>query len=343
MRASNPVEMAALRLGLVPVPLGEAMFGQPLARSVMAGQRLGVFRRLVDGDASAEELAAELELRPAGTKLLLDALAALGHLDVKGEEYSLSRHARRWLDPASDTYIGTFIEHCFDYCGWWDSLEDVIRGGESFEIHEAGPDDPHWRRYIVGQFELARLSAPEVARSLKLGRSPRRLLDVAGAHGWFSAELCRRHPGLEATVLDLPGSAAVGRELIAEAGMSDRVRHVEGDMFESDLGGPYDGALLFNIVHHLEPDAAKNLFRKVGEALEPGAPICVLELLRREPGEKPDQGALLGLFFHLTSGADTYSDDEMASWMADTGFGPARTKVFRSLPGLGLVRAERLE
>ena len=33
--------------------------------------------------------------------------------------------------------------------------------------------------------------------------------------------------------------------------MSDRVAHREGDMFEPDLGGPYDGALLFDIIHHL--------------------------------------------------------------------------------------------
>jgi SAM-dependent methyltransferase len=342
MRASNPVEMVALRLGMVPVPLGEAMFGQPLARSVMAGQRLGVFRRLVDGDATAGELATDLELRPEGIALLLDALAALGHLDVSGERYSLSRAARRWLDPASDTYVGTFIEHCFDYWHWWDNLEEVIRTGVSFEIHEAGPDDPHWRRYIVGQFELARLSAPEVARSLRLGRSPRKLLDVAGAHGWFSAELCRRHPGLEATVLDLPGSAAIGRELIAEAGMSDRVRHVEGDMFESDLGGPYDGALLFNIVHHLSPEDNVRLLRRVRESLAPGGKVAVLDLFTPPAGKRPDAAAFLGLFFHLTSGAGTYGPDELREWLAEAGFGKPRRVRIRRIPAQTLYEAESL-
>ena len=340
MRASNPVELLALRLGMAPVPLGEAMFGQPLARTVMAGQRLGVFKRLVDRKASADELAAELELRPAGTRLLLDGLAALGHLDVDGERYTLSRSARRWLDPASDTYVGTFIEHCFDYWGWWDNLEEVIRTGESFEIHEAGPDDPHWRRYITGQFELARLSAPEVARSLKLGRSPRRLLDVAGAHGWFAAELCRRHDGLEATVLDLPGSVAVGRELIAEQGMSDRVKHVEGDMFESDLGGPYDGALVFNIVHHLSPEDNVRLLRRIREALGPGGKVAVLDLFSAPAGKRPDAGALLGLFFHLTSAAETYSPGDLREWLREAGFRKPRRVRIRRIPAQTLYVAE---
>ena len=340
MRASNPVELAALRLGMVPVPLGEAMFGQPLARTVMAGQRLGVFRRLAGGDATADELASELEVRPAGMRLLLDALVALGHVGTDEGRYSLTRSARRWLDPASDTYIGTFIEHCFDYWGWWDNLEEVLRTGDSFEIHEAGPDDPHWRRYIVGQFELARLSAPEVARSLKLGRSPRRLLDVAGAHGWFAAELCKRHDGLEATVLDLPGSAAVGRELIAEQGMAGRVRHVEGDMFESDLGGPYDGALVFNIVHHLSPEDNVRLLKRVRESLAPGGKVAVLDLFSAPAGKRPDAGALLGLFFHLTSAAETYSPDDLREWLREAGFGKPRRVRIRRIPAQTLYEAE---
>jgi hypothetical protein len=33
-------------------------------------------------------------------------------------------------------------------------------------------------------------------------------------------------------------------------------------MFEADFGGPHDGALCFNIVHHLTPEQAKALFAK---------------------------------------------------------------------------------
>ena len=217
--------------------------------------------------------------------------------------YSLSRTGRKWLDPASDTYVGTHVENCLDYWEWWARLEDVIRTGEGVEIHDFAPDDPHWRRYIRGQFELARLSAPEVAGALRLPPGPRRLLDVAGGHGWFAAELCRRHPGLHATVLDLPASAAVGREIIAEQGMADRVTHVEGDMMSADLGGPYDGALCFNIVHHLPPNGNVELLRRIHAALSPGGTIAVLDLFMPPPDTRADAGAMLGLFFYLTSSA----------------------------------------
>jgi ubiquinone/menaquinone biosynthesis C-methylase UbiE len=179
-----------------------------------------------------------------------------------------------------------------------------------------------------------------VAKAVPLPKGAHSLLDVAGAHGEFSMALCRHHPGLKATVVDLPGSARVGREIVSGAGMDDRVHHVEGDMFEADFGGPHDGALCFNIVHHLTPEQAKALFERIRAVLRPGAPLCVLELYDRPEGQKPDSGSILGLFFHLTSGADTYTVEQVSSWLADSGFGSAEQKTFRTLPSLAMVSAK---
>jgi hypothetical protein len=123
--------------------------------------------------------------------------------------------------------------------------------------------------------------------------------------------------------------------------MAERVSVLDGDMFAADLGGPHDGALCFNIVHHLSPDRARALLERIAAALAPGAPICVLDLYDRPPGRRPDSASFLGLFFLLTSGADTYTIPEVSQWLADAGFGPVRTRRLIQLPGLALLRAER--
>ena len=74
--------------------------------------------------------------------------------------------------------------------------------------------------------------------------------------------------------------------------------------------------------------------------LRPGAPLCVLELYDRPEGQKPDSGSILGLFFHLTSGADTYTVEQVSGWLAESGFGPAEKKTFRTLPSLAMVSAK---
>ena len=158
-----------------------------------------------------------------------------------------------------------------DYWPWWAGLDETVRTGTSSGSHDAPPDDAYWRRYMTGQMELARLSSAEIARRLPLPPSPRALLDIGGGHGAYSARLVERYPTLTATVLDLPGSAAIGRELIAAAGLSDRVRFRDGDATTADLGRGYDAVLCFNLVHHLTQEQAAALFLRAGEALSRAA------------------------------------------------------------------------
>jgi cyclopropane fatty-acyl-phospholipid synthase-like methyltransferase len=212
----------------------------------------------------------------------------------------------------------------------------VLRG-----IHEHPPDDPYWRRYITAMFELARLSAPEVARRLRLSGGACRILDAGGGHGWFAAELCRRNPRLSATVIDLPGSATIGREIISAVGLTDRVVHAEGDILTDDLRGPYDAALVFGVIHHLTPEQNQRLLCRVAESLNPGGLLAVLDMFEPEESRRPDTSAFLGLHFHLTSAAGTYRLEELRSWMSSARFAGLRAGRLRSNPLHTLVTCRK--
>jgi hypothetical protein len=341
-RYDGITERIGAALNLVPVPVGLPMFAMPTARSIQVAQRVGLFQELAREPRTAAELAEQLGLREQGTRRVLDVLVSAQVLRLESSErYAISPRTKKWLDPSSSTYVGDFLADTAHYWSWWQDLEDLVRDGRSVELHDRSPDDPYWRSYITGQYQLARLSSAAVAKAIKLTSQPSSLLDVAGAHGEFSMALCRRHPGLISTVIDLPGSARVGREIVAAAGMAERVRHVESDMFQADLGGPHDGALLFNIIHHLAPQQIQTMFGRIAETLRPGAPLCVLDLYDRPPGRPPDSGSFLGLFFHLTSAADTYSQQQVCEWLTDAGLERPRSKTLPQLPGLALLQAIR--
>lgn len=332
------VERLGLLLNQLPTPIGEAMFAMPVARSLQVAQNTGMLTALAEGPREPAELAEHLGLQAAGTQRMLDVIASLGHLKLRPDgKYEMTERAKRWLDPSSDRYVGDFLADTGHYWEWWGRLEELVRDGSHAELHAKSPDDPYWRSYIRGQYQVARLSSDEVAKAVPLPANAHSVLDVAGGHGEFSMALCRRHPGLKAIVVDLPGSAAVGREIVAEAGMSDRVTHLEGDMFEVEIEGHHDGALCFNIIHHLTPEQIRALFERIRASLRPGAPLCVLDFYDRPPGQKPDSGSILGLFFHLTSGADTYTREEMSRWIEESGFGDVRVDTFRTLPSLAMV------
>jgi 2-polyprenyl-3-methyl-5-hydroxy-6-metoxy-1,4-benzoquinol methylase len=334
------LERVAIRLNLAPMPGAYAMYGMVAGRVVGIAQKIGVIGVLLKGPATAGRVAEQLELEVPGTRLLCENLAGLDVLDQDGHTFSLSKRARKWLDPASDSYIGTWLEHTASYWEWYGDLERILRDGGSFEIHrEPAEDEEYWRVYITGQYELARLSAGEVAKAIRLPERPTELLDVAGAHGWFSAALCRRHPTLNATVLDLPGSARVGRGIIAAAGMSDRVSHRDGDMFAADLGGPYDGVLVFDIIHHLQPEQMETLFGRLRSAMKPGATLAVLDMFRSDARRQRASASALGLFFHLTSGADLPSPVELSEILRAAGFSAPRRKRLRRIPDQDLYQA----
>ena len=330
-------------LNRIPTPVPQTLFAPPTARVVHVGVATGLFERLArGGPARGDDLARALGLQPAGTRLLCECLTAMGHLRVSRDgRYRLSRRSRPWLDPASPRAVTHFVAHSATYWPWWEQLEGLVRDGSNVELHDAAAEDPTWQTYIRAQYELARLSAPEVARALALPAGARSVLDVAGAHGWFAAQLCERHSGLRAMVVDLPGSAAVGREIMRETGFADRVTHVDGSAVDVPLGGPHDAALVFNLIHHLEPDRIVALLERIHGALVPGGTLALLDLFARPRGDKPGGEAFLGLFFHLTSGADVYSDAELRGFLTAAGFGAPRAVGLRRIPAQTLYLASR--
>ena len=333
LHGANPAEWLALRAGLVPVAAAEAWAGMALSGVLIAAVRTGVTARLAQQPSTAADLAADLGLDPLPTRLLLDCLRSAGHLTCRAGRYELSRSSRRWLDPDSGLCVTHFVAGTADYWTWWSGLDEVTRSGQPVGHHDAPPEDPYWRRYISGQLELARLSAPEVARKLRLRDDPRSLLDIGGGHGCYSAALCRRHPRLTATVLDLPGSAAIGREIIAGAGMADRVRYRDGDATTAELGGGYDCVLCFNLLHHLDQDQIAGLFAKIHEALAPGGSLAVMDAFAEPSRRRSAAANFLGLFVYLSSGSQVHSPAKLRGWLREAGFAPPRKVSIRRIPG----------
>jgi 2-polyprenyl-3-methyl-5-hydroxy-6-metoxy-1,4-benzoquinol methylase len=332
LKADSLLERVADWFNLAPKPLAHAFFGMMAARTLMAGERLGLYAALAEGSATVEELAARLKLSPEGTRALLEALEACEAVERKKGRYQMADQARRWLDPRSSQYVGGFLDFNYSQWEWWSQLEESVRTGTPVSIHHFAPEDPRWDAYIHAMHQMARLSAPEVARVIPLPRGAQQVLDLGGAHGWFAAELCRHHRGLKATVLDLEGSVRVGREIISRAGLSHLVTHREGDLLTSELGGPYDAVMLFQVVHHLSPAQNVALLRRVRTALMPKGTLAVLEYLREDAERPPSAAPLIGLHYFLTSRAAAYTPAEMEGFLDDAGFRIEKVRQVRHLP-----------
>ena len=336
----SPIEAAGMAVpGLVPRSLFECYFAPMMARTIMAGVSLGIFEALAEQPDDAAGLARRLELDPAGVDALLIALHSQRYLERRDGGYRNGAEVRRHLLASSpQPLVECMGGFTYDMWNAFSQLEETVRSGEQLGLHEGlEPEDPFWERYMRGLRELADLRAGAVTR-LIAADSPRKLLDLAGGHGGYSIAMCRRHPGLEATVLELEGAARVGRAIVAEAGMEDRVTFEVGDIFTSELGAGYDVAMANSILHHFDPERDVELLRRARGALRPGGTMAVVEQERPPDGKRGTQiGALTGMLFYITSKVRTYTAEELRSFLERAGFEGVRARRHVTAPGIVVV------
>jgi SAM-dependent methyltransferase len=303
-------------------PFTDSFTGLVAARALTTAVLLGVFEELHERPASPAELAERLGLNALGAETLLTALRTLGYVEPDGDRLRNAPISERLLVRSSPESIATFVGEQGDL--HWRVLEllpDAVRSGSRYAMHEERRDEAEgWEAYIRGLFEISRAEQDANAALVPV-EDPRRLVDVAGGHGGFAMAMCRRHPRLEATVLDLAPSVAVGRRIVEEQGYAERVSFREGDVFELGLGDGLDVVSIFNLVHHLPEERDRELCRMSRDALRPSGTLVIGDSARPEPGEPVSElGAISSLLFYAWSHSRNFTPAEISGWMEKAGF-----------------------
>lgn len=336
----NPLVAMALASGLAPVPLMEVFWGMGLARAVIAGARLGVFDALEQGPRPSKDLASSLGCAESSLVPLLNALTGFGYLSRSKGSYRLTRMTRRWLPKGSRGSLHEAMLMLGDLFAGVEPLEDAIRSGQVTNFHERGASAETWAHYIKGLGHFARSMGGAIAAMVPVDRPPKRLLDVAGGHGLYSAAMVRKHPELVAEVLDLPQAVEHGRALIAQEGLSERVLFREGDLRELEWGQGYDLVFLFNILHNLPEEACAKALHKARAALREGGTLVVVDSEHR--GGEGGISAIAGfneLFFFLVSGSQAWPEAKVRTWLVEAGFHGLKRRGTLLLPGLMVLCA----
>ncbi len=285
---------------------------------------LGVFDALSGRDATAAELAATLGADARGLELLLNAATALGWLEKRGGRFSNASLAENHLTASA---MGHTLRLESAFYNRWGHLAEAVRSGKRPEENRRDEQPRDWvKTFIHALYNASRLIAPAVADALALlDNRPLRVLDVGGGHGGYSLALAQEYPLLTATVFELPRVVPVAQEIIALAGMSERVMVQEGDFQKEGLGSGYDVALVFGVLNGEPPEMRPALIRKVFDALNPGGLIVLRDAVLDPDRAGPPDAALFALQMLLTTesgGLDTSADWE--AWLLASGFAPSQ-------------------
>jgi SAM-dependent methyltransferase len=329
----NFVERLVFRFNVAPAFMLDYLGAQAFRANTVAF-KLGVFTALSRGPRTARDLAREINVDERGLTLLLDTLAALGYVRGNGgAAYALTPAIGRWLSTFSPDSVQFFERVVFD---WWGHLGESIRKGGSAMPPMDANDITDLQ---AGMIALARMAGDEIAARVRLPAGAKRLVDLGGGHGLYSIKFCRRHPGLSATIVDSRDAFDTTRRVLAEEHMADRVSLHEGNFLTDEIADGHDVALLFNVVHYHLPDRNRELLAKVARALNPGGVLVVMDQM---PGRVfgPTVKALFRLqalhLFNAVSG-QTYTADEIESWLRDAGLTRPRRIELRSAMGHAVV------
>ncbi|MCJ7720334.1 MAG: methyltransferase [Candidatus Hadarchaeum sp.] len=331
----NPIERLLLAIKLVPTPIFDTQVAFMLARTIMAGTKLGIFETLAPGPLTAAEIATQCKTDARATIKLINALVGAGYLRIKRERYSLAPVARKWLLKDSPQSIYDKMMFHFTEWQWIENYEEYVRTGKPLSIHDMLSDEA-WGVYQRGMRAVVGFQTREVVWRTPVPKNARAMLDVGGSHGYFSVAFCRRYPALRAVVLDLPQAIKHAASILAKEDMGDRVVHRVGNSLTEDLGTEaWDLILISQFAHHFDEATNRDLVRRAARALRPGGILAILDVLRPTAGKDPALALLADLYLANTSQSGSRSCEEMADWQRAAGLVPRKPVRFRSLPGFG--------
>lgn len=288
--------------------LSRILFGHAAFQYLNAACELELFElvRAKPGLRKAE-IGAALELDDRANDILLLGCTSLGLL-VKDGGYRVA--------PLLDELMGTddwqrfkdtvAFEQYIVYEGQLDFTES-LRTNANAGLHRIpgdGPDlyrrlsqNPHlesvFYRYMRSWSELANRYLVD---ALDLSAS-KMLLDCGGGDAVNAIALALANPNLQVTIMEIPDTVRIAEKKIAEAGLSERITVVGGDMFADSFPTGADTVMFAHQMVIWTPDECTALLRKAYDVLPENGRVVIFNSMSHDNGDGPVVAALDSVYF----------------------------------------------
>jgi ubiquinone/menaquinone biosynthesis C-methylase UbiE len=266
-----------------------------------------------------------------GLAAVMNALVGLQFLakDAQGV-YSLTPESAAFLVSTKPSFQGGMILHTSKQLlpKWLDLSEIVTTGKPANAVNQEAAGAEFFQQFVVDIFPMSYPSAQTLAQTLNFDAAgqPVRVLDLATGSGVWGIALAQSSEHVRVTAVDWPDVLPVTRKTVGRFDLTDRFTFVEGDLLTADFGKDHTVATLGHILHSEGEERSRKLLAKVFRSLAPGGTIAIAEFLVDEDRTGP----VNGLFFAVnmlvnTDNGNTYSFEEISSWLAEAGFVNPRT------------------
>jgi len=292
------------------------------SRILLVANRLNLFTILGEAKLGSQEISRRLNSDPRATRILLDALVAMGLLSKFKDVYAVRQLVKRYLSRGSSECKADLLGH-YDYMwGNWLHLEEGVMGKPAPRVDLLS--DPHINRtFINAMYILHNEQAVRYANLLNLKRV-RKMMDLGGGGGSFSIAFTKKNPNLRSIIVDLPNTVRITEKIVKSQRLSSRITFQNVDFFNDSgwfCGDDFDLIFISYVLHCERPEKNRFLLRKAYNSLKPGGQILINDYPLSISRTKPAGSAIFTVnLFLSTEGGNTYTQEEIKSWLEETGF-----------------------
>ncbi len=300
---------------ITPESIFQVASGFMAAKHLFVANEVGLFEKLAEGSATLDDLTQRLGIPRRTTRILADAMVALGFVQRSGDRYQNGPVADTFLSGRTPTDLRPILRfnNRLSYARWT-KLEEAVRTGKAV-FGEFAFTAEEQRIYSEGVEAITAGTAQALSIHYDFSRH-RRVLDLGGGTGSFLLAVLRRHPDLACTLFELPLVAAVARRNLAANPLAQRIRIVEGDFFQDQIPEGHDAIIVANVWHNYSPERNCELFRRLRRSVSDEVRLLLVDFWTDPTHTQPLLAALMVGGFLLTTGAgDVYSTEEVHGWL----------------------------
>jgi hypothetical protein len=313
------------------------------SKTLLSAVKLGLFTLLAPAPLSGPEIKKRLTLGCSDRHVYdwLDALTSLGFLQRDGllesARYANAPDADLFLDRNKKSYMGGLLEMSNNRLyQFWGNLEDGLRSGKmqnEGKGQEAGnmeffsqlyADESKLREFVAAMTGIQTGNFVALANKFDFSKYAT-LLDVGGADGWLSIQVCSVHKSIRCITFDLPPVQPLARQKVAQFHFADRIDAASGD-FLKDPFPAADIVTMGNILHGLDEATKQTMVQKVHDRLPTGGAFMAIENIIDNERRTNTFGLLMSLNMLIENGdAFDYTANDFERWTKAAGF--KRTEV----------------
>jgi ubiquinone/menaquinone biosynthesis C-methylase UbiE len=331
-----------------PEPLMHMIQGLQVAGILKGAVELGVFDEIAAGHRDARSIAAAIGAEERATSILLDALVALGLLTA-GPAYGLAAGTDAFLVRDRRTYIGGATDIFTGTWAWenYGRIAEIVRSGGTIMRQDAEtPGLEFWGTFAASSGGIATPSGHGLADTLaSWGRRQDELavLDIGCGSGLYGLAVASSHPNPRLTLLDWGNVLETARSNVAAFGLEDRTNYIDGDVFETDLGGPHDLIIASHFFHHFSEARCRQALQRFAAALKPGGRIAINEFaaVAQSPADEPFPALFSVVMLAWTRAGRAHTVADYTSWLADSGFAAPEVHDGCGLPSRFIIAERR--